>query len=103
MKLKKLKVLHVNVYTFNVTWDMTKLGGASLSYAKQELRIGVKGCDASEIFMLISHELWEICALEMHVRFDRTDCQGDYVFVYDHRQHTTMVNMHAGLLLQFIV
>lgn len=101
MKLKKLKVLEVSIYTFNITWDKT-IGGASFSYAKEELIIGTKGLTDKDMFANISHELWEICALEMHVRFDRTDCHGDYMFVYDHRQHSTLVVMHAGLLLQFI-
>lgn len=99
MKIKRIKKLKVNNTTFDVVWDKST-GGASFDYGTHEISIGAKNEDA--IFMQICHELMEIIAIEMCVSFRRMDCPSDIVFVYDHRQHTTMMYMFSGLLEQFI-
>lgn len=99
MKIKRIKKIKVNSVTFDVIWD-SEIYGGSFSYGTYEIRIGTK--DGQEIFETICHELMEIVACEMRVRLIRTDCDTDYIFVYDHRQHTTMMAMFAGLLSQFI-
>lgn len=100
MKIKRLKKIKINSYLFNITWDKKRYD-AAFSYDDNTMMIGCGGLP-SEVFMLICHEVMEICALEMHVRFRRTDCNTDYIFVYDHRQHDTMMNMFASVIEQFI-
>ena len=103
MKIKRIKDLKVNSYNFTVKWDINLDSGyGSISYPKHEIIIGIKNSPESEIFETVCHELMELCSIEMHVRFARADCAGDYIFVYDHRQHDTMMNMFAGLVSQFI-
>lgn len=102
MKVKKIKKLKVNCYTFNVVWDGSHSGG-SFSYAKKEINIGTQDRSDDGLFMVVCHEIMEICALEMNVRLNRPDCESDYLFVYDHRQHETMMNMFSSLVTQFIL
>ena len=106
MRIKRIKSIKINSYTFKVYWNR-KWNGGQFSYREEKKKegfidIGVKDNSDNEIFMIICHELMEICAAEMNVRLKRPDCDSDYVFVYDHRQHETMMNMFAGALSQFI-
>lgn len=106
MKIKRIKSLKVNSYDFTVTWDKSKYcGEGHVSYANREISIGVKDYKdehKGQMFETICHELMELVAMEMHVHYRRPDCTTDFIFVYDHRQHDTMMNMFAGLLSQFI-
>ena len=102
MKIKRIKQLRVNAYTFDVKWAK-ETGNSRTSYNEHLIEIGTKDCTEDEIFMFICHELFELCAIEMHVHLNRPDCTTDYIFVFDHRQHDTLNNMFAGLLMQFIV
>lgn len=101
MKIRRIRSLKVNSFDFKVTWDHTHNGG-SFSWGDMTINIGVKDPTEEGLLMIITHELMEIVACEMNVRFRRPDCDSDYIFVYDHRQHETMANMFAGLLSQFI-
>lgn len=102
MKIKRLNSIRINSFTFDIKWDK-KHNGGSFSYGKNEIEIGVKGGKVDEMFMVICHEIMEICTIEMNVRLQRPDCESDYIFVYDHRQHETLMNMHSSLIAQFIV
>ena len=101
MKIKRIRKLKVNCFEFKVSWNKNHNGGR-FSYPDKTIEIGVKDDISSVIFMIICHELMEVCAVEMNVRLQRPDCDSDYIFVYDHRQHETMINMFASLLEQFI-
>ena len=101
MRIKRIKKLRVNVTTFDIKWDKT-LSGASFSYGRCELVIGTYKATEVQVLEAVCHELMKMVAEEMRVRLYRPDCDSDYIFVYDHRQHTTMMEMFAGLLSQFI-
>lgn len=101
MKIKRIKSITLNSFEFSIVWD-SKIYGGNFCYEKLVITIGTKSNNNSEIFMIICHELQELCATEMSVRFKRPDCSSDYIFVYDHRQHDTMSNMFSGLLSQFL-
>ena len=101
MKIKRIKSVKINSYRFKVKWNNSHSWGA-FSYGDREIEIGTKNLSSDVILMLICHELMEIVAVEMGVRLRRPDCDSDYMFVYDHRQHTTMMEMFAGLVSEFI-
>ena len=102
MKIKRIRKLKVNSVTFDVKWD-NEIGGASFNYTERNITFGTYyNITDTELFEVICHELFEIVAVELMVRFKRPDCDTDYIFVFDHRQHTTMMNMFSSLLSQFI-
>ena len=101
MKIKRIKSLKINCYDLKIKWDKNYDGG-SFSYGDKLIVIGTKGLTENEIFMIICHELMEITAIEFNVRLRRPDCSTDFIFVYDHRQHETMMNMFSSLVAQFV-
>ena len=101
MKLRRLKKIKINCWEFNITWN-SKHNGGSFSYLPNKIEIGTLNMTEEGIFMVLCHEIMEIITVEMSVRLRRPDCDTDYLFNYDHRQHETMMNMFAGVLSQFI-
>ena len=101
MKIKRIKKIWINCYEFSIKWS-AKHSGGSFDYRSKVIEIGTKDNNDSELFMVICHELMEIAAVEMNVRLRRPDCDSDYVFVYDHRQHETMTNMASKWISEFI-
>ncbi len=99
MKIKHIKNLRVSNLTFKVIWDKDR-GGGGFDFVEQELTIGTKY--PNEVFGILNHELMEMCAANMYVRHPRGDCNGDFIFVFDHRQFDTMMDTFTGLLQQFI-
>jgi len=102
MKLKKLKKIKINCFTFNITWTKEH-GGGSFDYRDRSIIIGVKDSSDDEIFMVLCHEIMEIIACEMSIRLSRPDVESDYIFVYDHRQYETMINIFSGIISEFIL
>jgi hypothetical protein len=101
VKIKRIKSIVINCRPFCIKWDKTHNGGC-FDFYDNSIEIGVKTNTEIEVLAVLSHELMEICACEMHVRLSRPDCSSDYIFVYDHRQFTTMMNMYSSALHQFI-
>lgn len=101
MIIKRIKNIKINCLTFKVVWNNAH-GGGNFHFGEAVIEIGTKDRKESEIFMIICHELMEVVACEMNVRFHRPDCNSDFLFVYDHRQHETIMNMFSGLISQFI-
>lgn len=103
MRIKRIKSIRVNSTTFNIEWDRQPgMRGGSFDYDEKLLILPAAKGEDDHCFMVLCHELQEICAEEMRVRHRRSDCDSDYIFVLDHRQFTTMTEMFTGLLLQFI-
>ena len=101
MKIKRLKSIKINSTTFYIIWNKKHNGGA-FDYGEREIEVGVKSGRDERTFEVLCHEIMEICAIEMHIRLSRPDVDSDYMFVYDHRQYTTMMAMFSGVISKFI-
>ena len=101
MKIKRIKKLRVNSTIFEIGWDKKQNGG-SFSYHERTITIGTEGGE-NRVFMILNHELMEIVKIEMNVRFTRPDNPSNYIFVYDHCQFDTIMEMFTGLQVQFIL
>jgi len=99
MKIKRIKKLRINNTVFKIIWNK-KFSGGNFYFKNNTITIGTK--KENIILECILHELFEICCLEMGVRYDRTDCETDYLFNFNHQQHTTLICMLSGLIEQFI-
>lgn len=103
MKLKFPKKIMIGDRIFKVKTDR-KEGGGSFSYDKHEIIIGTKHLkkQPQAVLNVIIHELMEIICVEEDTRLDKGNNYADYVFVYDHQQHTDIVRRLAGILNEFI-
>ena len=102
MKLKKLKKIKINTVVFDIKWDKKSHDGSFLFGTDvAEIEIGCAGTDV-EAFNILCHEIFEIVAIMNWVRYRRPDCESDYLFSYDHRQHAAMMDIFAGIISEFI-
>jgi hypothetical protein len=103
MKLKFPKKITIGDRIFKVKTDK-KEGGGNFSYANHEIIIGTKHLkkQPQSVLNVIIHELMEIICIEEDTRLDKGNNYSDYVFVYDHQQHTDIVRRLAGILNEFI-
>ena len=101
MKIKRLNKISILSSEFTITWN-NKHDGGSFSYGDNTIEIGTYLSSDQEIFMVLCHEIMEICAVEMSVRMRRPDCESDYIFVFDHRQFDTMMSLFASVISKFI-
>lgn len=101
MKVKRLSKIKINCREFSIEWSKKHSGG-SFNFTDRTISIGLKHNVETEIFEVLSHELMEIIMCELYVRLARPDCDADYIFVLDHRQFASAVNMFSGLIVQFI-
>ena len=101
MKIKRIKKIKINSWEFKIEWNK-KACGSYFDYNERIISIGIKNLTENAIFGRICHEIMEIVAIEMNVRLHRPDCDSDYLFVYDHRQHDTMMYMFSGAIREFL-
>lgn len=103
MTIKKPKKIIIGSITFNVVYDKSTSGG-SFNYNKRNITIGClhEKVDQVRILDIIIHELTEIIHCELSNRYSEIDHLNDYMFVYNHKQHTTACSMLANALLNFI-
>lgn len=102
MKIKRLRKITINSSDFKIIWSKEHDGG-SFHWGKREIEIGVRGGHDESIFMVLCHELQEMVAEDLSIRMQRPDCREDYIFVYDHRQYETLMNVFSSLIRKFIV
>jgi len=67
------------------------------------ITIGISTKDNNQIFENILHEVKEIIHCEQATRFNSLDRDSEYIFVYNHAQHTDLCARLSGILLKFII
>lgn len=103
MKLKWPKTIDVVSYKFNVKKDPQSCA-ASFDFSECRLTIGTKSLkdDPDYVFMLLCHELFEICCAANNVRYRDSSVEGDYKFFLNHKEMENVMNLFASTIKQFI-
>ena len=104
MKIKWPKTIDVVSYKFNVKKD-DKSYAASFDFSESRLTIGTKALkegDTDWVFMLLCHELFEICCVANNVRYKDGSVEGDYKFFLNHKEMENVMNLFASVIKQFI-
>jgi len=103
MRLKFPKKITIGDVVWKIKTDKNK-GGGSFGYADQVIVIGTKFLknQPARTLNVIIHELMEILCIEADIRYDKGNNDADYIFVYDHQQHTDIIRRLSGLLNEFI-
>lgn len=103
MKLKFPKKIRIDETVWTIKYPKDTNAG-TFDWGKCELSIGIKDYPAQPTLVLhvIIHELKEIIHVQQATRFDRPDVDSEYIFVYNHANHTDLCYRLAGLLDNFI-
>lgn len=99
MKFKKIKKVNTMCGEFKVIWDKTKYGG-TVSFDKHEIMIGTKPCK-TEQWDTVVHECSELAHVGLSQRYSKPDCNGEFLFSFNHAGHTAHSSALAGMLSQF--
>ena len=108
MELKFPKSIKIGASKFKITYDKGMWGGNVNYYDEKEktalIVIGTKHLKEHPLRILttIIHELKEIIQIEQGTRYNETNNEGEYLFSYNHKQHTDFCERLTGLLEEFI-
>jgi hypothetical protein len=100
MKIKRLKKIIIGSTVFKIEWKKS-LEVGNFDYDKEIIKIGCKYSE-QETFNSLIHILKEILNIQQNTRFAKTYKTDDYIFVYDHYQHTDLCNLLSDLIYQFL-
>ena len=101
MKIKFPKAIDVASYKFNVKRNKDSYA-ASFDFSENRLTIGTKDKDDDWLFMLVCHEVFEICCAANNVRYKDGSVEGDYKFFFNHKEMENVMNLFASTVKQFI-
>lgn len=103
MKLQFPQKIEILPYTMNVKTD-DQSDGAYFNLDECLLVIGTKSLktDRDYVFMLICHEIKEICHICTKTRYRDQSVDGNYKFFMDHKEFEVTNNMFASAIRKFI-
>lgn len=103
MKLKFPKKIQIAPYSMNVFVDEDS-DAASFDLEECRLTIGTKSLktDPAYVFMLICHEIQEICHLCTGTRYRDTSVDGNYKFFMDHKEFQVTTSLFSFAIRNFI-
>lgn len=103
MKLKIPKTVKISTQTFKVEQDLKGYGG-SFSFSEGKFVIGTKLLkdEPEHVFMIICHEVMEICTVIMKVRYRDTSVDENFKFFMDHKEFDILLEMFSVTISEFI-
>lgn len=103
MKIVFPKEIIVLNSRYKVIQDKESSAG-SFDGGKCELIIGTKYLkdDPDYTFMVICHEIQEICNVALCLRYNDTSVEGNYKFFMDHKEFSNSVSLFAQTIKKFI-
>lgn len=103
MELKFPRKVNVGPFTFEVDYNK-KGAGASFSFSERKIEIGIAHIEKDQdyVFMLLCHEIMEICHVVTCTRYHDESVDANYKFFLDHKEFENNINLFSKAIQQFI-
>lgn len=94
------KIIKIGSDTFKVVLDKKRVD-ADFSYETRILTIGTKIKRREHLLNIITHEIFEMWAVTLYIRYTRPDTYKTYEFHLDHRQFTNWIELASQSVSEF--
>ena len=94
------KTIKIGADIFKVVEDKNSIG-ADFSYDTHILTIGTKITTREHLLNIITHEIFEMWAVTLYIRYTRPDTFKTYEFHFDHRQFTNWIELASQSVAEF--
>lgn len=103
MKIQFPTHIEIASFTLKVLQD-PESGGGKFDLCANELIIGTKylKSDPDYTFMIICHEVQEICHVATCTRYNDPSVEDDFKFFMSHKEFSTTTSLFAKAIKQFI-
>lgn len=102
MKFIKKKEILIGSCRFDIEWDETHDAG-SFSIGDEVITIGCRSMKTNPeyTFMVLMHEISEICHHVLRLRYDDRSVEGNFKFFMDHKEFEAHNNLLSASIIKF--